>query len=146
MKLFLSIFIALLFFAGCSDNATNNSTDSQENIATTSDSSSFARNSKSSCFVDKGFDNEIDCYEGEAKAMKERCESIKKKAISTESKLIYSAQSGCPTNRKYIGCCTTVDSTQCYYLSDGYDTKEKKDEWVNSLKSDCLSYGDKWEK
>ena len=69
---------------------------------------------------------------------------MKKKAA--EAKITYSEQSGCPTNRKYIGCCTTVDSTQCYYLSDLYDTKEKKEEWESSLKSDCISYGDKWEK
>ena len=145
MKLFFSISVALLFFIGCSDKTTNNSAGSQESTESSTDSSNFARNTKPSCFVDKGFDNEIDCYEGEAEAMKERCESIKKQAISTESKLIYSEQSGCPTNRSYIGCCATVDSTQCYYLSDSYDTKERKEEWESSLKSDCISYGDKWE-
>jgi len=144
MKLFFSIFIAFLFLLGCSDDTTQNSTSSNENIASPAESSTFARNSKSSCFVDKGFENEVDCYEGESAAVKKICDSLPKNIPG--SKITFSENSGCPTNRKYIGCCSTVESTQCYYLSDGYETKKSKDEWINGLKSDCLSYGDKWEK
>ncbi len=145
MKLFFSVSIVLLFLVGCSENTIENSNGNNENISTVSNDSSFSRNSKSSCLVDKGFDNEINCYEGEIVAIKKICDSIKNKNIPG-SKIIYSEKSGCPTNRKYIGCCATVESTQCHYLSDGYDTKVQKEEWVNGLKSDCISYGDKWEK
>jgi len=147
MKLFFSISIALFLLAGCSDETAESSNGIQESVATPSESTVSSRSASSSCLVDKGFYNEIDCYEGEPEAVKKICDSVKKSAASQpEAKITYSEGSGCPTNRKYIGCCATAESTQCYYLSDMYDTKEKKDEWVNSLKSDCISYGDKWEK
>jgi len=134
MKSFFSLFIVLLFLVGCSDDTTKKP----------SDSSTVARNTKSSCLVDKGFDNEIDCYEGESASIKKLCNSFPKNIPN--SKITYSEHAGCPTNRKYIGCCSTVESTQCHYMSDSYDTKKLKDEWENGLKSNCISYGDKWEK
>ena len=102
-----------------------------------------ARNSKPSCFVDKGFYNDIDCYEGEATLMKKRCDDIGSRA-EKEATIHYS-NSGCPTDRKYIGCCAYTEETQCYYLSDLYDTKAKADESKNDAKSNCIEAQGQWE-
>ena len=143
MKLFSSILLVLLLLVGCTDDTANSVDTNIESVSSTVESATLAREAKASCLVDKGFDNEIDCYEGEPLAMKKRCDSMPKIAGAT---ITYTENSGCPTNRKYIGCCATVDSTQCYYLAESYETNGLKVEWINDLKNNCISYGDRWEK
>lgn len=133
-----------VLFIGCGDENKSETTLSVENPDETSISQ--ARNMQPSCTIDKGFGNEIECYEGDASSMKRRCDDIQK--IMPDFKVKYSANTGCPTDKKYIGCCVTDTlSARCFYLSDIYDTGTKANEWIASTKSDCVvDINAKWEK
>jgi len=134
------MFIALGLFTGCESDDSN-----QESISE-SLQKSVGRNSKASCVVDKGFSNEIDCYEGEIDVIKKQCDGFKKRPFQGVT-ITYSETSGCPTDKKYIGCCAGSDWTQCYYLSDIYNTPQKKEEQSSYLKSVCDDDGiSTWEK
>ena len=144
MKLFviLKIVVVSVLLIGC-EAKEKLSDDSNVANSVASSQVSAARNSKPTCFVDKGFYNDIDCYEGEATLMKKRCDDIGSRA-EKEATIHYS-NSGCPTDRKYIGCCAYTEETQCYYLPDLYDTKAKADEWKSYLKSNCIEAQSQWE-